>query len=95
MSAHALLLVCDELARLYSNLSKYRGQDGEFWLQCWNGDHYIVERQGRPPVLIDHLLVGITGGFQPDKIRNAAAKNLTSRTPALCRQGQQFGGLDF
>jgi hypothetical protein len=64
-----MLLAADELAALFLNMSRYSGgQDDEFWLQAWNGGLYVVERGGRPPVLIDHLLVGVTGGFQPDKL---------------------------
>jgi Protein of unknown function (DUF3987) len=48
-----------------------RGQDNEFWLEAWNGKNFVVERQGRPPVILDYLLVGITGGFQPDKLARA------------------------
>jgi hypothetical protein len=47
------------------------GQDNEFWLEAWNGKNFVVERQGRPPVVLDYLLVGITGGFQPDKLARA------------------------
>jgi hypothetical protein len=64
-----LLLIADELAGLFLNMSRYsKGQDNEFWLESWNGESYSVERQNRPPVLIKHLLVGMTGGFQPDKL---------------------------
>jgi Protein of unknown function (DUF3987) len=50
-------------------MSRYsNGSDREFWLEAWNGKHFIVERMGRPPVAIDHLLIGITGGLQPDKL---------------------------
>jgi len=66
-----MLLICDELSRLFSNMSRYTGQDKEFWLESWNGEAYAVERQGRPPVPLDYLLVGITGGFQPDKLSRA------------------------
>ena len=64
-----LALVADELAGLFLNMGRYsNGSDREFWLQAWNGRAFVVERQGRPPVELDHLLVGITGGFQPDKL---------------------------
>jgi len=67
-----MALVADELARLFLNMKRYSGgQDNEFWLEAWNGKHFIVERQGRPPVVLDYLLVGITGGFQPDKLARA------------------------
>ena len=71
ISAHpsGALLIIDELAALFLNLSRYSGgSDREFWLQAWNGDAYRVERMGREPVDLDHLLVGIIGGLQPDKL---------------------------
>jgi hypothetical protein len=67
-----LAFVADELARLFLNMKRYsNGQDNEFWLEAWNGKNFVVERQGRPAVVLDHLLVGVTGGFQPDKLARA------------------------
>jgi hypothetical protein len=65
-----LLLICDELASLFLNMTRYAsgGSDREFWIESWNGKPYPVERVGRPPLAIPHLLIGITGGFQPDKL---------------------------
>jgi hypothetical protein len=64
-----LSLVADELAGLFLNMARYsNGSDREFWLQAWNGRAHVVERQGRPPVELKYLLVGVTGGFQPDKL---------------------------
>jgi hypothetical protein len=66
---HGMLLIRDELAGLFLNLSRYSGgTDKEFWLEAWNGKPYAVERMNRPPANVEHLLVGITGGFQPDKL---------------------------
>jgi hypothetical protein len=71
-----LALVADELAGLFLNMSRYsNGSDREFWLQAWNGRAHVVERQGRPPVVLDHLLVGVTGGFQPDKLVKSFASD--------------------
>ncbi|MFZ0840478.1 MAG: DUF3987 domain-containing protein, partial [Xanthobacteraceae bacterium] len=62
-------LIGDELAGLFLNFGRYNGgQDKEFWLEAFNGKYYVVERMGRPPVNVQHLLVGVTGGFQPDKL---------------------------
>jgi hypothetical protein len=64
-----MLVIRDELAGLLLNLSRYSGgTDKEFWLEAWNGGPYAVERVNRPPTDVQHLLVGITGGFQPDKL---------------------------
>jgi hypothetical protein len=61
--------IVDELAGLFANMGRYsNGSDREFWLEAWNGGHYVVERQTRAPVVLDHLLIGICGGFQPDKL---------------------------
>src|SRR6516225_4416559 len=66
---HGMLVIRDELAGLFLNLSRYSGgTDKEFWLEAWNGKPYKVERMNRPPVEVEHLLVGVTGGFQPDKL---------------------------
>jgi hypothetical protein len=67
-----MAFVADELARLFLNMKRYSGgQDNEFWLEAWNGKNFVVERQGRPPVVLDYLLVGVAGGFQPDKLARA------------------------
>jgi hypothetical protein len=64
-----MLMLSDELASLFLNMSRYSGgQDNEFWLEAWNGGSYTVERMGRPPIVVDHLLVGVVGGLQPDKL---------------------------
>jgi hypothetical protein len=64
-----MLMLCDELAGLFLNLSRYSGgTDRPFWLECWNGGPYVVERMGRPTLVLDHLLVGLVGGFQPDRV---------------------------
>jgi hypothetical protein len=67
-----MTFVADELARLFLNMKRYsNGQDNEFWLEAWNGKNFVVERQSRPPVVLDYLLVGVTGGFQPHKLARA------------------------
>ena len=64
-----MLVICDELAGLFLNMGRYsNGSDREFWLEAWNGKHFVVERMGRPAITLDNLLVGITGGLQPDKL---------------------------
>ena len=66
--------VADELARLFMNLERYSGgSDRAFWLEAWDGSSFVVERQGRPPVVLQHLLVGVVGGFQPDLLARSFA----------------------
>jgi hypothetical protein len=65
--------IVDELSAMFANMQRYSGgQDNEFWLEAWNGNSYSVERIGRQ-LEIDHLLVGVVGGFQPDKLVKAFA----------------------
>ena len=65
---HGIVLVRDELAALFMNMSRYSGgQDDEFWLESWNGEPHAVERMGRT-LSVDHLLIGVVGGMQPDKL---------------------------
>jgi Protein of unknown function (DUF3987) len=65
---HGIVLVRDELAALFMNMSRYSGgQDDEFWLESWNGEPHTVEGMGRM-LSVDHLLIGVVGGMQPDKL---------------------------
>jgi hypothetical protein len=67
-----MTLILDELSGLFANMSRYSdGDDRPFWLEAWNGGAYSVERLGRPPVTLDSLLIGVVGGFQPDKLSQA------------------------
>lgn len=67
-----LLLISDELAGLFMNMSRYsNGSDRAFWLEAWNGGTFTVERMGREPLTVDHLLIGLVGGLQPDKLKRA------------------------
>src|SRR5262249_47011934 len=65
-----MLMMVDEFAGLFANMGRYasRGSDREFWLEAWNGGHYSVERLSRAPISLRHLLISMTGGFQPDKL---------------------------
>ena len=69
-----MVMICDELAGLFLNMRRYtNGSDREFWLDAWNGGSYVQERQSRPPIAVDHLLIGVAGGFQPDKLARSFA----------------------
>ena len=68
-----VLVLRDELSALFTNMSRYsNGQDNEFWLEAWNGDAFSQERMSRM-VKADHLLIGIAGGMQPDKLAKSFA----------------------
>jgi hypothetical protein len=52
-------------------LARQSGARG-FYLECWNGEKHVVERvDDKRSITVDNLLVGIIGGFQPDKLARA------------------------
>jgi hypothetical protein len=68
-----MMLLRDELAGLFANMGRYSGgSDRPFWLEAWNGGRHVVERVSGS-IVIDHLLVGVVGAFQPDKLARAFA----------------------
>jgi hypothetical protein len=63
----------DELAGFIGSMDKYasgRGgaSDRAFWLQAFDGGHFVADRVGRGTVAIDNLLVSLCGGIQPDRL---------------------------
>jgi hypothetical protein len=68
-----MMLIRDELAVLFANMGRYsRGSDRPFWLEAWNGKRHVVERVSGSSV-VEQLLVGVVGSFQPDKLARAFA----------------------
>jgi len=66
-----MMLIRDELSGLFANMGRYSGgSDRPFWLEAWNGGRHVVERVSGS-IAIDHLLVGLIGAFQPDKLARA------------------------
>ena len=66
-----MMLIRDELSGFFANMGRYGGSDRSFWLEAWDGNHYVVERVTKRSVDIPHLLIGVIGGFQPDKLARA------------------------
>jgi hypothetical protein len=81
--SQGMLLVTDELAGWFANMSRYSGgSDNQFWLTAWDGRPHTVERMGRPSVKLSRLLIGICGGIQPDllsKVFDGPADGMSSR----------------
>jgi Protein of unknown function (DUF3987) len=68
-----MLQVRDELSGLFASIRQQPGARG-FYLEAWNGERHIVERVDNDrSVAVENLLVGIVGGFQPDKLARAFA----------------------
>jgi hypothetical protein len=67
-----MVQVRDELSGLFTNMRTAGSRP--FYLECWNGGRFVVERVAADGCFtVDNLLVGIVGGFQPDKIASAFA----------------------
>jgi hypothetical protein len=65
-----MLQVRDELTALFSGLTSASSR--AFYLEAWNGGKFIVERVDRYRIFtVKNLLIGLTGGFQPDRLARA------------------------
>ena len=68
-----LQLVRDELAGWIGGMDRYSrgaGNDRAFWLQAFGGRHWAPDRikDGEHEIIVPHLLWGVCGGIQPDRI---------------------------
>jgi hypothetical protein len=65
-----MMQIRDELAGLFTGMKAAGSRP--FYLECWNGDRFVVERVADDRCFtVDNLLVGVIGGFQPDKLARA------------------------
>lgn len=61
----------DELSGWLQGMERYSdSSDRGFWLESYGGRAYTVERMGREPLTVDHLLMSVTGGIQPEKLNS-------------------------
>lgn len=63
----------DELAGFIGQMDKYAGgrggaADRAFWLQAFDGGHFVADRAGRGTVAVENLLAALCGGIQPDRL---------------------------
>jgi len=67
----------DELAGWLGDHDRYGGQGGDraFYLECWNGGPFVVDRVAHrgEPIRIARASLAIVGGMQPDRLRKALA----------------------
>ena len=50
-------------------MDKYSVGDRAFWLECWNGHPYFVDRmKNAEPIMVQHCAVSVFGGTQPEKL---------------------------
>jgi hypothetical protein len=68
-----LLLFRDELAGWIGSMDRYsggKGGDRAFWLQAYGGQRWTPDRvkDGDQEIVVPHLLWGVCGGIQPDRV---------------------------
>jgi hypothetical protein len=66
-------LLRDELAGWIGGMDRYsrgNGSDRAFWLQAHGGRHWVRDlvKDGEHELIVPHLLWGVCGGIQPDRI---------------------------
>jgi hypothetical protein len=65
-----MMQIRDELSALFAEIKQLGARP--FYLEAWNGDKFIVERvDDDRSFVVPNLLVGVIGGFQPDKLARA------------------------
>jgi hypothetical protein len=75
-----ILKTHDELAGFFGAMERYNGKGGNsdraFYLQSYNGGHYVVDRVKRGLLRIENLSLTVLGGIQPDTMRKIAADSV-------------------
>ncbi len=79
-----VLLFRDEMSGWLQSMTRYSGggSDRPFWLEAYGGRSYTQQRINREPVYVQHLSVGVTGGIQPDRLKELLSQDddgLTAR----------------
>ena len=68
-----MMQIRDELSGLFAGMARQLGARS-FYLEAWNGNKHVVERvDEKRSITVPNLLVGVIGGFQPDKLARAFA----------------------
>jgi hypothetical protein len=68
-----MMKIRDELSGLFGTMLRQPGAR-PFYLEAWNGERHVVERvDSERSITVANLLVGVIGGFQPDKLARAFA----------------------
>jgi hypothetical protein len=64
------LMLRDEISGWMKSMNQYKsgGSDRQFWLECYDGGPFRVDRLSRDSIDIDRLSVGVLGGIQPDPL---------------------------
>ena len=77
-----MLAVQDEVSGWFGGMDKYNAggkgaaKDRGFWLQCWNGGDYSVDRISRGAFIVPNIGLSVLGGVQPSVIRKLVERGI-------------------
>jgi hypothetical protein len=68
-----MMQIRDELSGLFASMVRQSGARS-FYLEAWNGERHVGERvDNKRSLTVPNLLVGVIGGFQPDRLASVFA----------------------
>jgi hypothetical protein len=68
-----MMQIRDELSGLFASMVR-QSSARSFYLEAWNGERHVVERvDNKRSLTVPNLLVGVIGGFQPDRLASVFA----------------------
>lgn len=70
-SSPGMTMIRDEIAGLVGSFNRYAKGEGDrqFWLECYSGGSFTVDRIGRGTLRVADLYLNLLGGTQPDRAR--------------------------
>jgi len=70
-SSRGVAIVADELLGWVRGMDAYksgRGKERQTHLELWSGGDLKIDRKGFPPMLVQHPVIGVVGGIQPQML---------------------------
>jgi hypothetical protein len=66
-----ILCLCDELAGFIGGFDRYSGTGGDrpFWLECYGGRPYRLDRVADGAIDVPHAAAAMLGSIQPDRLQ--------------------------
>jgi Protein of unknown function (DUF3987) len=72
VESRGLTMVRDELSGWVNNMSRYsKGDDRQFYLECYSGGAYAVDRIIRGRQIVPDIYLNVVGGIQPKIAKKA------------------------
>ena len=75
---HGMILIRDELTAWVKSLNQYKGgkgSDRQVFLSNWGSASFAVDRQGKPPIIVDTPFLSVVGCIPPDVLSDLDEEN--------------------